>query len=118
MPCTKDESGKWYPYTVDLTGQQLADVFFMAFRFTSTRGCDNAATYYVDDVTYSQETSGISTLDMTEKARVSVYDLAGNKWAEMSDATAGQAVGGLAKGMYIIKTVSANGIKTGKVQIK
>lgn len=55
---------------------------------------------------------------MTEKARVSVYDLAGNKVAEMSDATAGQAVGGLAKGMYIIKTVFANGIKTGKVQIK
>lgn len=118
MPCTKDESGNWYPYTVDLTGQQLADVFFMAFRFTSTRGCDNAATYYIDDVTYGCETSGISTLNMTEKARVSVYDLAGNKVAEMSNATAGQAVGGLAKGMYILKTVSANGIKTGKVQIK
>lgn len=118
MPCTKDESGKWYPYTVDLTGQQLADVFFMAFRFTSTRGCDNAATYYVDDVTYGRETSGISTLDMTEKARVSVYDLAGNKVAEMADAIPSQVVGGLAKGMYILKTVSANGIKTGKVQIK
>lgn len=118
MPCTKDESGKWYPYTVDLTGQQLADVFFMAFRFTGTRGCDNAATYYIDDVTYGRETSGISTLDMTEKARVSVYDLAGNKVAEMADATPGQVVGGLAKGMYILKTVSANGIKTGKVQIK
>lgn len=118
MPCTKDESGKWYPYTVDLTGQQLADVFFMAFRFTSTRGCDNAATYYIDDVTYGRETSGISTLDMTEKACVSVYDLAGNKVAEMADATPGQVVGGLAKGMYILKTVSANGIKTGKVQIK
>lgn len=118
MPCTKDESGKWYPYTVDLTGQQLADVFFMAFRFTSTRGCDNAATYYIDDVTYGCETSGISTLDMTEKARVSVYDLAGNKVAEMADAIPGQVVGGLAKGMYILKTVSANGIKTGKVQIK
>ena len=118
MPCTKDESGNWYPYTVDLTGQQLADVFFMAFRFTSTRGCDNAATYYIDDVTYGRETSGISTLDMTEKARVSVYDLAGNKVAEMADAIPGQVVGGLAKGMYILKTVSANGIKTGKVQIK
>lgn len=118
MPCTKDESGKWYPYTVDLTGQQLADVFFMAFRFTSTRGCDNAATYYIDDVTYGRETSGISTLDMTEKARVSVYDLAGDKVAEMADAIPGQVVGGLAKGMYILKTVSANGIKTGKVQIK
>lgn len=118
MPCTKDESGNWYPYTVDLTGQQLADVFFMAFRFTGTRGCDNAATYYIDDVTYGRETSGISTLDMTEKARVSVYDLAGNKVAEMADATPGQVVGGLAKGMYILKTVSANGIKTGKVQIK
>lgn len=118
MPCTKDESGNWYPYTVDLTGQQLADVFFMAFRFTGTRGCDNAATYYIDDVTYGRETSGISTLDMTEKACVSVYDLAGNKVAEMADATPGQVVGGLAKGMYILKTVSANGIKTGKVQIK
>lgn len=118
MPCTKDESGNWYPYTVDLTGQQLADVFFMAFRFTSTRGCDNAATYYIDDVTYGRETSGISTLDMTEKACVSVYDLAGNKVAEMADAIPGQVVGGLAKGMYILKTVSANGIKTGKVQIK
>lgn len=118
MPCTKDESGNWYPYTVDLTGQQLADVFFMAFRFTGTRGCDNAATYYIDDVTYGCETSGISTLDMTEKACVSVYDLAGNKVAEMADATPGQVVGGLAKGMYILKTVSANGIKTGKVQIK
>lgn len=118
MPCTKDESGNWYPYTVDLTGQQLADVFFMAFRFTGTRGCDNAATYYIDDVTYGRETSGISTLDMTEKARVSVYDLAGNKVAEMADATPGQVVGGLANGMYILKTVSANGIKTGKVQIK
>lgn len=118
MPCTKDESGNWYPYTVDLTGQQLADVFFMAFRFTGTRGCDNAATYYIDDVTYGRETSGISTLDMTEKACVSVYDLAGNKVAEMADATPGQVVGGLAKGMYILKTVSASGIKTGKVQIK
>lgn len=118
MPCTKDESGNWYPYTVDLTGQQLADVFFMAFRFTSTRGCDNAATYYIDDVTYGRETSGISTLDMTEKACVSVYDLAGNKVAEMADAIPGQVVGGLANGMYILKTVSANGIKTGKVQIK
>lgn len=118
MPCTKDESGNWYPYTVDLTGQQLADVFFMAFRFTSTRGCDNAATYYIDDVTYGRETSGISTLDMTEKACVSVYDLAGNKVAEMADAIPGQVVGGLAKGMYILKTVSANDIKTGKVQIK
>lgn len=118
MPCTKDESGNWYPYTVDLTGQQLADVFFMAFRFTGTRGCDNAATYYIDDVTYGRETSGISTLDMTEKACVSVYDLAGNKVAEMADTTPGQVVGGLAKGMYILKTVSANGIKTGKVQIK
>lgn len=67
MPCTKDESGKWFPYSIDLTGQQIADVFFMGFRFTSTRGCDNTATYYIDDVTYGIETTAIQTVTTAEK---------------------------------------------------
>lgn len=54
MPCTKDESGEWNEYHVDLTGLDLADTFFMGFRFTSTRGRYNAATYFIDDVTYGR----------------------------------------------------------------
>lgn len=118
MPCTKDESGKWFPYSIDLTGQQLADVFFMAFRFTSTRGCDNTATYYIDDVTYGLATTAIKTVGTTEKARLTVYNLAGSKVAEKSGASIADALHGLPRGMYIVKAVSADGVSTSKVQVK
>ena len=118
MPCTKDESGKWFPYSIDLTGQQLADVFFMAFRFTSTRGCDNTATYYIDDVTYGLETTAIKTVGTTEKARLTVYNLAGSKVAEKSGSSVADALHGLPRGMYIVKAVSADGVSTSKVQVK
>ncbi len=118
MPCTKDESGKWFPYEVDLAGQQIADVFFMGFRFTTTRGRDNSATYYIDDVTYGLPTTAISTAAAAGEGRVEVYDLSGNKVAEKNAVTVAQATGGLAKGIYIVKTVSASGISTSKVQVK
>lgn len=118
MPCTKDESGKWFPYNVDLTGQQIADVFFIAFRFTSTRGIENAATYYIDDVTYGLGATTIQTVVMEEKTHVMIYDLAGNKVVEKVEATAAEATSGLARGIYIVKTISNNGIHTSKVQIK
>lgn len=54
MPCTKDESGEWFEYHIDLTDQPIADTFFMAFRFKSTRGRNNAATYYIDDVSFGR----------------------------------------------------------------
>ena len=54
MPNVADLSGEWQEYHIDLTGQELADVFFMGFRFKSTRGRNNAATYYIDDVSYGR----------------------------------------------------------------
>lgn len=54
LPCTKDQSGEWYEYHLDLTEYDLPDVMFMGFRFTGTRGRLNSATYYVDDVTYGR----------------------------------------------------------------
>lgn len=54
MPCTKDESGEWFEYHIDLADQNIANTFFMGFRFTSTRSNSNAATYYIDDVTYGR----------------------------------------------------------------
>ena len=118
MPCTKDESGKWFPYSIDLTGQQIADVFFMGFRFTSTRGCDNTATYYIDDVTYGIQTTAIQTVTTAEKARLMVYNLAGSKVAEKSGSSVEDALRGLPHGIYIVKAVSADGVHTSKVQVK
>lgn len=54
MPNTEDQSGEWQEYHIDLTGQNIADVFFMGFRFKSTRGRTNSATYYIDDVSYGR----------------------------------------------------------------
>lgn len=54
MPCTKDQSGEWNEYHLDLAEYDLPDVMFMGFRFTGTRGRLNSATYYVDDVTYGR----------------------------------------------------------------
>ena len=114
MPATKDESGKWYPYTVDLTNQEVADVFFMAFRFTSTRGADNSATYYIDDVTYGLGTDGISSVATGVAAdSQAVYDLSGNI---VANGTA--TLKSLAPGMYIVKSVVGGKTVTNKVMVK
>ena len=114
MPATKDESGKWYPYTVDLTNQEVADVFFMAFRFTSTRGAGNSATYYIDDVTYGLGTDGISSVATGVAAdSQAVYDLSGNI---VANGTA--TLKSLAPGMYIVKSVVGGKTVTNKVMVK
>lgn len=114
MPATKDESGKWYPHTVDLTNQEVADVFFMAFRFTSTRGADNSATYYIDDVTYGLGTDGISSVATGVAAdSQAVYDLSGNI---VANGTA--TLKSLAPGMYIVKSVVGGKTVTNKVMVK
>lgn len=68
MPCTKDESGEWFEFHVDLTDLDIADVFFMGFRFTSTRGHNNTATYYIDDVTYGRTDIPVIRPSVTELA--------------------------------------------------
>lgn len=120
MPCTKDESGKWVPFDVDLANQNIADVFFMAFRFTSTRGSDNAATYYIDDVTYGQPIStGINTVSSSaEAAIVAVYDLSGNMVSSNASTTVNDALKGLTPGFYVVKSTSADGTTVRKVQLK
>ena len=82
---------------------------------------DNAATYYIDDVTYGLgggDTDGIRNAAVAGKADVTVFDLAGNKVAEKAEATAAEALRGLAGGMYIVKQVTADGIHTSKMQVK
>ncbi len=70
MPCTKDQSGEWNEYHLDLAEYDLPDVMFMGFRFTGTRGRLNSATYYVDDVTYGRTDIPVIRLSVSQLAFV------------------------------------------------
>ena len=54
IPDTKDESGEWKEYHVDLSEQNIADVFFIGFGFKSKHGSANTATYYIDDISFGR----------------------------------------------------------------
>lgn len=54
IPTTAERNNEWVPVTVNFENSELADAFFIGFRFTSTRGCDNSAVYYIDNVTYGR----------------------------------------------------------------
>lgn len=72
MPYLADQSGEWQEFHIDLTGQNIADEFFMAFRFKSTRGRNNSATYYIDDVSYGRTDLGTIRTSMQNLAFVAV----------------------------------------------
>ncbi|MCM1107517.1 MAG: choice-of-anchor J domain-containing protein [Clostridium sp.] len=54
IPASADYNGEWRDYVMDLEGNDLSDTFFIGFRLTSTRGRNNSAVYYIDDVTYGR----------------------------------------------------------------
>lgn len=54
LPSGSDYNGEWVPYVIDLEGQDLADVFFIGFRFTSVRGKESTAQYYIDDFAWNK----------------------------------------------------------------
>lgn len=91
FPCTADDNNTWYDYNIDLSQLTLPDVFYISFFFESTRGADNSATYYLDDVTYGINTTGINAVERTRSL---------DPQAPMYN-TAGQAVGRAYRGMVI-----------------
>lgn len=54
IPSIPDENGEWREFHINLEGQNIADVFFMAFCFTATGGRENSAVYYIDDVSFGR----------------------------------------------------------------
>ena len=50
IPATPDQNGEWNEIHVNLEGQNINDVFFMAFKYTGLWGNENAVTYYIDDI--------------------------------------------------------------------
>lgn len=75
IPCTADESGTWYPYILDFTGQEVADTFFIGFRFTAPRGIDCSATYYIDDFTWGKGNAPVAKGDVNGDGAVDVADV-------------------------------------------
>lgn len=54
MPNIPDLNKEWMEYHIDLTGNEIADTFFMGFRFKSILGKDHSAIYYIDDVSFGR----------------------------------------------------------------
>lgn len=54
IPVESSQNKEWLDYIVDLDGQNLADVFFIGFRFTGLRGHNSSTIYYIDDVTWGR----------------------------------------------------------------
>ncbi len=54
IPMVADQNEKWIDHVVNLDGLDLADVFFIGFRFKSTRGTDTATSYYIDNVSWGR----------------------------------------------------------------
>lgn len=82
VPASSDESGKWLPFVVDMSNQNIANTFFIAFRYKSIRGA-NAPTYYVDNFSWGNPPlSGINDV-ATDETKLpednAYYDLNGRK---------------------------------------
>lgn len=54
IPASPDKNEEWVPYTIDLKGLDLADVFFIGFRFNSSRGAESTTSYYIDYFSWGQ----------------------------------------------------------------
>ncbi len=63
MPTSPDLNGEWIDFHVDLNGQNIADVFFFAFRYDGQIGEANAVTYYIDDVSWGRTDLPVITPD-------------------------------------------------------
>ncbi len=70
MPSTPDMNGEWIDYHIDLNGLELADVFFMAFRYDGQIGETNAVTYYIDEVSWGRTDLPVITADSVQVVMV------------------------------------------------
>ena len=65
IPATPDQNGEWNEIHVNLDGQDINDVFFMAFKYTGLWGNENAVTYYLDDIGWGRTDLPEVTSDST-----------------------------------------------------
>lgn len=77
----------------------MPDVFWIGFRFTSTRGRDNAAQYFVTDFDWGHPSTGIGSVTAPAEDGYTVYNLQGICVLKTADA---DALRTLPAGLYII----------------
>lgn len=100
IPVTPDMDSTWIPYEVNMSVvEDMPDVFWIGFRFTSTRGRDNAAQYYVTDFDYGHPATGIGSIVAPAEDGYTVYNLQGICVMKTADA---DDLNRLPAGLYII----------------
>lgn len=70
IPATPDQNGEWNEIHVNLEGQNIQDVFFMAFKYTGLWGNENAVTYYLDDLGWGRTDLPEITSDSTQVSMI------------------------------------------------
>lgn len=60
IPHSADAKGEWHDYIIDLSGQEVADIFFIGFRYTAMRGRESSASYSIDDFSWGTPASGVA----------------------------------------------------------
>ncbi len=66
IPSSSDLNGQWSEIHIDLSQQNIADVFFMGFCFKGNSGSENPVTYYIDDVSWGRTDLPVLTPDASE----------------------------------------------------
>lgn len=55
LPASPDYNNQWMDYVIDLKNQDLADVFFIGFGYTSLRGTETTVQYLIDDFSWGRD---------------------------------------------------------------
>lgn len=54
IPSISDQNKQWQDYIIDLHGQPMPERFFIGFFYTSQRGTNTTAVYYIDDFSWGR----------------------------------------------------------------
>lgn len=76
IPATSDMNESWSTFFLDLApySETVADVFFMAFRFSGPNGNEGAVTYYLDNVSWGRTDLPIISVDVPQIAETALLN--------------------------------------------
>lgn len=100
VPVTPDLDGTWLDYNVDMSViPDMPDVFWIGFRFTSTRGRENSAQYYITDFVWGDPAGSVEGVTAADNTPEGVYNLQGIKVLEKASM---EQLRALPQGIYIV----------------
>jgi len=75
IPYTADQNGEWMELVIDLEDMNIADVFFIGFRYKGERGRNSSAVYYIDDVTWGRTDIPFIKVRTSDNLNAAMYGL-------------------------------------------